>query len=401
MSRTSDGEYFSKTLIDVEKGIFTEDWRISSSDFGIPVDWSVEKKRLHGGLSEDVDVITVDNGRLSYVIVPTRGMSIWKGEYDGNFLGWASPVKDPVNPCFINLEARGGLGWLDGFNEWIVRCGLSSLGAPCIDTIIDNMGRRKDVALTLHGRIANIPASKVTVRIGLKPPYEILVEGTVYERTMFGPNLALKTSLSTAPGSNSLKIHDSIVNMRSIPDEMQILYHCNFGPPFLEEGARLIAPVKRVAPRDSISSQDAKPFNIFDSPKNGFVEKVYFMELLADKNDRTCVMLVNKSGDKAVSLSYSLTALPFFTLWKNTAALEDGYVVGLEPGTSFPNPKPFERQRKRVTELKPGAQYNIEITLSVHIGKEYTRKVAETVQDIAKDVKPEICEKPIPDLCPQ
>jgi hypothetical protein len=38
-------------------------------------------------------------------------------------MGWDSPVKEVVNPAFINLESRNGLGWLEGFNEMMVRCG--------------------------------------------------------------------------------------------------------------------------------------------------------------------------------------------------------------------------------------------------------------------------------------
>ena len=33
----------------------------------------------------------------------------------------------------MNLESRGGLGWLDGFNELVVRCGYEWTGHPGID----------------------------------------------------------------------------------------------------------------------------------------------------------------------------------------------------------------------------------------------------------------------------
>ena len=31
----------------------------------------------------------------------------------------------PVNPAFVNLSGLGGLGWLDGFDELLARCGLA------------------------------------------------------------------------------------------------------------------------------------------------------------------------------------------------------------------------------------------------------------------------------------
>ena len=392
------GKSFSMTLTDVEKGIYVERWRISSDELGIGKAWSIEKCRLYGGLSDGVDIITVNNGKLSFVVVPTRGMGVWKGEYQGTFLGWVSPIKDLVHPNNLNLEARGGLGWLDGFNEWIARCGLVNFGAPGVDKIRDNMGNEKDVMLTLHGRIANIPASRVKVRIGLEPPFELEVDGVVYERGMFGSNLKLATLISTVPGSNSLKISDTVENLRGVPDEMQLLYHCNWGSPFLGKGSRLVAPIRRVAPRDSRAMETIDSFDVYGSPDSRFVEQVYFMELLSDDKGRTKVMLVDRDETKAVSVSFSVKELPCFTLWKNTINVDQGYVTGLEPGTSFPNPKRFERERNRVIKLKPGEEYRSKVVLSVHLGKDEVRRVRKEVEAIRRKTKPAVLKKPIQDF---
>jgi len=387
--------FFSKTLIDLDRETYVERWKISSDDLGVEGKWRVEKYRLYGGLSDGVDVIMVDNGKLSFFVVPTRGMSIWKGFYQGLRLGWLSPVKYPVNPSYINLEERNGLGWLRGFNEWIVRCGLGNLGAPGIDFIKDNMGRDVEVMLTLHGRIANIPASFVKVDIGIEPPFEIRVKGIVYESSMFGSNLKLTTLISTVPGSNSLKILDIIKNLRGIPDEMQILYHCNYGRPILEEGAQLIAPIKRVAPRDKVAMEDIESFNIFGPPERGFIERVYFMELIGDHEGCSEALITNKSMDIAVAHKFSINELPCFTLWKNTAAEEDGYVAGLEPGTSFPNTKRFERERGRVIKLKPGEEYRACLEITVHLGRDKIEDAISRIEKIKRGAKPIVYRQPI------
>ncbi len=394
----SDGGFLSKTLTDIEKEVYVEDWSISSDELGVGEGWSIEKRRLSGGLSDGVDAVEVNNGKLSFVVVPTRGMGIWKGDYRGNFLGWASPVKELVHPQFVNLEARGGLGWLDGFNEWMVRCGLASFGAPSVDVIRDNTGREKEVLLTLHGRIANVPASTVRAKIGLKAPFELGVEGVVYERSMFGSNLKLTTSITTTPESNSLKISDTVQNLRSSPDEMQLLYHCNYGSPFLEEGARLQAPIRRVAPINPVAMQGIDSFDVIGPPQSGFIEQVYFMELLADNHGETRVALVNRDETRAVSVSFSVKDLPCFTLWKNTGKFEDGYVVGFEPGTSFPNPKRFERERNRVVKLRPEEEYRSEVILSVHIGKDEVRDVQRAIEGIRINTKPVVFKEPIRDF---
>jgi len=395
-----DKKSFLKVLTDVEKGIYVEKWGISGDELEAGDGWRIEKCRLYGGLSDGVDVITVDNGKLSFVVVPTRGMGIWKGEYRGTFLGWSSPVNNVVHPCHINLEARGGLGWLDGFNEWVVRCGLGSFGAPGVDVIRDNTGGEKKVILTLHGRIANIPAGVVKVKVGLEPSFELGVEGVVHERTMFGSNLKLTTSITTTPGSSSLKISDAVENLRGVPDEMQLLYHCNYGGPFLERGTRFVAPIRRVAPRDSIAAEGVDGFDVFGPPESGFAEQVYFMELLGNDDGRTKVMLVSRDETKAVSVSFSSKELPFFTLWKNTAAVEDGYVTGLEPATSFPNLKTFEREKNRVIKLKPGESYRAEVTLSVHLGKDEVQEACYDIEKIKGKTKPTVFKEPIRDFSP-
>ena len=279
-----------------------------------------------------------------------------------------------------------------------MRCGLASFGAPSVDVIRDNTGREKEVLLTLHGRIANIPASRVRAKIGLKAPFELGVEGVVYERSMFGSNLKLTTSITTTPGSNSLKISDTVQNLRSGPDEMQLLYHCNYGSPFLEEGARLQAPIRRVAPINPVAMQGIDSFDVIGPPQSGFIEQVYFMELLADNRGETRVALVNRDETRAVSVSFSVKDLPCFTLWKNTAAFEEGYVVGLEPGTSFPNPKRFERERNRVVKLRPEEEYRSKAILSVRIGRDEVHKVQRAIEGIRGNTKPVVFKEPIRDF---
>ena len=119
------------------------------------------------------------------------------------------------------------------------------------------------------------------------------------------------------------------------------------------------------------------------------------MKLLADKKGDTMVVLTNRNEDKAISLSYSVKELPCFTLWKNTSSLEDGYVTGLEPGTSFPNVKPFERKHGRIVVLKPGEKYRSTITMSVHLGKDDVRRALDRVEKIRKGVHPKIFRSPV------
>ena len=383
-------------LTDVEQALWTESWAVDETTLplGAGPTWSVRKTTLKGGLQDGVDLIEVDNGALSFFIVPTRGMGIWKGIYRGIPLGWESPVRNLVNPAFVDLNDRGGLGWLKGFNEWIVRCGLDSNGAPGNDTVLDNNGNEADVFLPLHGKVANLPARHVEVRIELAPPHRITVLGIVEETMMFGPALRLTAAVSTEIGSDSLTLTDRITNLNRNPAELQLLYHCNFGAPLLESGAALVAPFKTVSPRDPRAQDGIETCDRFSGPEPGFVEQVYFYELTGKRGSReTAVLLKNRDGNLGSSLHFSLKQMPCFTLWKNTAATENGYVTGLEPATNYPNPKRFERQQGRVAALQNGETRQFDLTVAVHDTRRSVQETERLIKQLQKGARPRVSEQ--------
>jgi hypothetical protein len=384
-----------KTLTSVTGNLRVETWEVSATDIGSrATGWSVKKVTLHGGKQEDVDIIVVDNGRLSFTVCPTRGMGVLSAKMGDVYLGWNSPVKEVVHPRLINLQSRGGLGWLEGFNEWMVRCGLENNGHPGVDRFINNVGDEATMDLSLHGKIANIPASEVEVVIDSEPPHRIRVRGRVDERMFYGPKLELQTEISTDPGSNSFQIADVIMNQGSDHQEFQILYHANYGPPLLEEGASFAGGVKRVTPFNSHAAKDVARYADFGGPQPGFIEQVYCIHPLADAEGNALIMLQNKARDKAVSMAFAVGELPYVALWKNTNAEGEGYVTGLEPGTGFPNNRRIERKLGRVPKLAPGATYGAKIDFTIHASADEVAGVAERISALQGGIQPVLDDRP-------
>jgi hypothetical protein len=369
----------SFVLTDVVRDLWVENFTVSASHLGLssPHPWTITKRVLRGGRRDGVDLVQIDNGALSVAIVPTRGMGLWKGQYRADPLGWRSPVRDgPINPAFVNLAHWGGLGWLEGFDELMVRCGLENVGPPYSDG---------DRTYTLHGKIANLPASYLAVHIDEGPPLALTVEGHVEESRLFGPHVRLETRVTTVPGANRLTVRDEYVNLKDSPCEFQVLYHWNFGPPYLEEGARFAAPAGVVAPRDARAAEGIDCFPVYDGPEPGFAEQAYYFELHASPEDgRTLALLRNRAGDRGVALRFATSQLPCFTLWKNTGGLADGYVTGLEPGTSYPNTTPFERSHGRVPVLSAGGRYVAETTLEVLASADAVAAVERAIEAIQR-----------------
>lgn len=357
--------------------------------------WSISKTTLHGGVSQGVDVVELNNGSLSISILPTRGMGLWRGNYRGIELGWTSPVRRPVHPSYVNLAERSGLGWLTGFNELMCRCGLSWHGEPGIDVIQDNTGNRIETPLTLHGKIANRPAHRVEVAAHDEGQGMLRVKGVVDEAMLFGPYLELSTTIETEAGSNWLTIRDEITNRGGQPAEVEVLYHTNLGPPILEQGAQFEAPIRELAPSNNRAAEGIRSWQVCQGPTAGYVEQCYFMELEADDNGETVALLRNHAADVGFSIALNRNQLPYFTLWKNTQAEADGYVIGMEPGTTFPNLKTFERRQGRLQSLAPGESCVAQITLAIHDSALQVAEVEERIKSIRGGSVASIHESPV------
>lgn len=347
-----------------------------------PTPWSVALDTLRGGKQEGVRLVTLNNGKMKIVLIPTRGMGVLNVSMGKLTLGWKSPVTEVVHPQHVNLQLRGGLGWLEGFNEWLCRCGLENTGQAGQDEIINNVGDKQTVDLTLHGKIANIPASEVEVLVQTQAPYRIIVRGVVHEKMLFGPKLELVTEISTEPGSAEFRIEDTVTNKGSQPQEFQVLYHYNFGSPLLEEGAKLHVPVERVTPYNANAARDIATWNSFAAPKSGYVEQVYLMRPLVDKDGRVNVLLRDGKAGQGVVLQYAKKQLPYLTLWKNTGHVDDGYVIGVEPGVSFPNARKVERQAGRVPTLAGGASHTMRMDFTLLNDKSGVERWVRTIEEL-------------------
>lgn len=373
-----------------------DSWRIRSSDVTprSQKKWSVTQEVLHGGKQEGVDLITVDNGAMKLRILPTRGMGIWDVVSGDVRLGWNSPVKEAVHPRHINLSSRGGMGWLEGFNEWFVRCGLESAGFPGEDLRTNAAGKELKTDLTLHGKIANIPASRVEVAVDRDPPYTIHILGRVEERMFYGPKLVLETDLAIVPGSREFSVTDRITNAGDYEQEFQLIYHINFGDPLLGKGSRFTAPVKSIFPFNEHTAAGLKTFDLYDAPTPGFEEHIYCLTNHADQAGNSVALLKNPSGSRGAALRYSTAQLPCFTLWKNTAPLKEGYVTGFEPATGYPYNRMIERKHGRVPVLQPGQTRTIALHFQILSTPAEVSEIENRIRTISGGQPPQVINEP-------
>ena len=377
------------TLTDIARNLYMESMSIGSGDMANAIgDFSITKQRLCGGRQDGVDAIEVDNGLLRFVVLPTRGMGIWKAWLGDTVIGWNSPVEGPVNPAFVPLAEPSGIGWLDGFDEVICRCGLESNGAPDFD----ESGK---LLYPVHGRIANTPASRVEVSINPELS-EIEIKGVVVESRFHLQQLEMTTTIRTKLDEPGLRIRDEIRNRSGDPAAMQLLYHCNFGNPLLEPGAEVVLPVDEMAPRDERAAESMESWNAYGPEQTSYSEQVYYFKLRSEQDGRTRTMLKNADATTGVSLLFNTKELPCFAVWKNERTKADGYVTGLEPATNYPNTRTFEERQGRVVRLGAGESTAFDLQLEVHADAPSVAAAEDHVRQIAGSEPPQVFNHPQP-----
>ncbi|WP_421416926.1 aldose 1-epimerase family protein [Serratia plymuthica] len=374
-------------LTDTEKGIEQGNWQTDSQKLNITgAGFSLQQQVLHGGKQEGSKVITLSSAGLTIALSPTRGMNILNVKGSDVRLGWDSPVTEVVNPAYINLDSRNGLGWLDGFNEMMVRCGFEWTGHPGVDN---------GTLYTLHGRAGNTPASKVVIEIAEKAPYEVRIRGLLKENTFKKSNLETWTELRYIPGTQSFSIHDRVTNRADYPRDYEIIYHSNFGKPLLEEGAVFSAPIKQISPFNDYAKAGLKDWATYQGPTKGFDEMVFNILPYADAQGKTLAMLHNRRGDRGVAIGFDTHQLPLLTLWKNTDTERQGYVTGIEPGTNYAYPVKIEREQGRIKQLQPGQSIDFELTYTLLKDAEQVKVYQDKIKTLQGSNQPKLVETPI------
>ncbi|WP_119071637.1 aldose 1-epimerase family protein [Aggregatilinea lenta] len=289
---------------------------------------------------------------LTFTVLLDRGMDIGAAAFQGSPLA-AHFATSYGHPAYYEPQ---GLGWLRTFAGGLMTgAGMSWMGAATED---------KGESLGLHGRMSHIPATHVSTGAGWDgDQYVIWVEGQVRETVLFGYNLLLKRRISTTLDGTSLKIDDVVTNDGFTPAEHMMLYHCNFGFPFVSPNSHVEVDASEIIPRDAIAEPGLDRCHQFETPTPGYSEQVFFHTVRPDSAGYAQAKLVNEALGLAAIVRYHAAELPVLTQWKMMGAGE--YVCGLEPGSAIVTGRDKARALGQVITLQPGEQRQYVVELGV------------------------------------
>jgi len=278
--------------------------------------YSARRVELVSGKGRGQKLIEVKtSGGLRASFMEDKCLDILDIEYKGVNLAFLS--KNGLAPsASINMEADSFTKyWSGGF---LLTCGLRNTGPSCVDN---------EEFFPLHGRIGFTPAEDVNIHVCEN---EIVITGKIRETALFGPNLELERKITIPSDGAKIIVNDTINNLAPEAEKIFLLYHINFGFPFLSEDLELEFPTGEVKGRTALAQEKIKDRALISPPIDGEPELVFFY--LPDKKD-VQVGLTNNQLLMKATVSYNSTHLPILSQWKSMKSGD--YALGIEPGTSF------------------------------------------------------------------
>ena len=135
-----------------------------------------------------------------------------------------------------------------------------------------------------------------------------------------------------------------------------------------------------------------------NKPLHGDYTKRINVVPYADEHGDTLTVLHNADGNMGVSLGFNIQQLPVFSLWKNTDTLGQGYVTGLEPGTSFAYNRSYQRALNRVPTIGAKEERHFDIIYTLLADKAAVDKALQQVQSIQQERPTEVPKDPLVNL---
>ena len=291
--------------------------------------FTVKNYIMTDGKANGVRAIDVDNGKgLFLTLLPDRCMDIYQLKYKGINYSYISPT-GVVHPSYYDNR---GIEFLRSFFAgFLTTCGLATICAPSEDVV----GVSSEVeALGLHGRISNTPADNFNVTVNEKDGEpEILITAIMTEARLFGDKYTLTREIKIYTDKNEFEINDTVKNIGFGKSPHMILYHLNYGYPFLSEDIEINVPTTEVTPCTDYAAKDLSIWNKFPTPQHGIEEQCYYHKLEKDSRGYSYYSLVNPVLKSGIKVEYDANSLDYFIQWKMPGEVD--YVLGLEPGNCY------------------------------------------------------------------
>ncbi|MFZ4213540.1 aldose 1-epimerase family protein [Pantoea endophytica] len=290
-------------------------------------------------------------------IAVDRGFDLSAATYRGVNIGWnsANGMPWPLH----SVDAEGGVGFYRNFDGFLVTCGLDHIGGARTEDGERYIHKhRSQVFHPLHGRISGQRAHISGYGIDWQAKVPVIwAEAVVRQSAVFGENLVLKRRITLDVWGETVHVSDRVENQGFRPTPHAILYHLNFGYPFLNEGTHISG---------DIDTGHAAAFNMeAKQPENDYRDHYLDVPVTADGLCATVSLTSDTPvGTVRASICYPRESLPAFGLWR---AFQSGvYALSIEPARRFDAGNPTAEGNVTL-EAGDATYYGITITLGTPV----------------------------------
>lgn len=331
------------------------------------------------GGGRSVRVALVDTGAgLRFTVALDRGGDI----IDAHFNQWNLAYLTPNGLVPPNHAVHTGIEWLHGWAGGLVTtCGPQYIGGP----------REEDgVKTSLHGHYSNTPAVMESL-VNPDPQrgrFDMSLSLVTRDSRMFGPVLEVRRTIRCRLGEPEIVLEDEVTNRSDTRSAHHWLYHCNFGYPLLDCGARFIyrgqAQYWMLPPppgQSLVQPLDARAMNQLKAvpaplPEHtGGTERGLIVEVEPDRAGHCHIGLINRRLQLGVEMTYPAQALPRMANWQHYGP-RGCYVSALEPFSGSLLGKAIDSDPRAEQYLQPGESRAYQLKFRVLEGAKALRELS-------------------------
>ena len=319
---------------------------------------SIEEVELKDGKAKGLKVFHVrsTNG-LAFDLLPGKCMDIAALSYKGVNISLLTRngVCSPENIFPANGEFEryfgGGMLWTGGLKN-------------CGPNYIDENSQFHHY----HGRIGTLPTEQSWKRSYFEGDEYILSSGAVLrDTTIEGYNLELVRKIETSMSKAEIVVTDTIENLDYNDTDYLLLYHFNFGFPFVDEDLKLIFPEAKapVIAGNEATKNLLQDWDKITAPIDNETENLIFHTLKPDVDKVITVKLENPKLGIGAYIQYDSEYLPYLVEWKCMRSGE--YALGIEPSNNLIGGMRAEREAGRSRKISAGEKHVIKVVLGFYV----------------------------------
>lgn len=293
----------------------------------------IDRKQTAQGIFESLCVSSV-NG-IAFHVEPWRCLDI-------SFLSFNGTVVSYLAPCGVQHPSVFDYSH-DSFSDnmffgLLSTCGLENTGPECVD--------EHGIRYSHHGSLNYCAANHAMVQFE-ENGQVLIISGCMQDDRFLKHHFILYRKIRFTCKTNEIAVEDTVVN-NGEKDQICIMYHYNFGAPFLSDRCRLEIPYSSVMFKNDIAKQEFPHLMSISPPSSSQQPHVFYLDFVPAAVHSASVY--NPELDMFAELSFGGDSLPYMDLWKNLHP--DRYVMSFEPCNAFPYGRTHQVERGNACYLE-------------------------------------------------